>query len=635
MGRTSLTSLSSLSWSRYGQSAGIQVIMLPESVQITHEPPLGPEIKNNNINKEHYMNHGGFIVAETLREYGVKQIYTLCGGHISPILSGCKQLGIKVWDARHEASAVFAADATSRLSGIPGVAAVTAGPGVSNAVTAVKNAQLAQSPLILLGGATATVLRGRGSLQDIDQIAMMSPHVKAAFAVKRVRDIAITLRQAFSIATAGVPGPVFVELPLDILYPESLVKTWYNKKSSEPANESIAKKALQRYLDYHTKQLFKEEDSPSALTSARQLSLMVSDFAGDTIDKVNIAAMARLTARYLKKTSAPVFVIGSQAVKDPERLQELINALETLGVPLFLSGMARGLLGRNHPLQHRHSRKQALRDAELILLAGVPCDFRLDYGSHISRRATLISVNLSRSELIKNRVPNLPVWGDPAEFLLHLADKMHGYDVDFYAWRESLTNADELRNQQIKQQAKQKGEHINPLELFRILDTRLADDAVIVADGGDFVATAAYTLQPRRPLCWLDPGVFGTLGVGGGFALGASACRPDAEIWIIWGDGSSAYSLAEFDTFARQGRGVIAIIGNDGCWNQIARDQIEVLHDDVAVMLKQSDYHEVARGYGGEAFLLDRPDKIRATITAAKKLAKAPVFTASRKVSSN
>ncbi|WP_245555250.1 thiamine pyrophosphate-dependent enzyme [Hahella ganghwensis] len=203
-----------------------------------------------------------------------------------------------------------------------------------------------------------------------------------------------------------------------------------------------------------------------------------------------------------------------------------------------------------------------------------------------------------------------------------LVNKAHT-NKSFDAWRQALASTDAQRNQEIQQQAREQAGHINPLELFTVLDSRIDDNAVIVADGGDFVATASYTLQPRRPLSWLDPGVFGTLGVGGGFAIGAGAVRPDAEIWIIYGDGSSAYSLAEFDTFARHGRGFIAVVGNDGCWNQIARDQIKVLKDDVGVLLRQSDYHLVAQGYGGEALLLDDPKNIRATITKAKKLAKA------------
>ena len=161
--------------------------------------------------------HGGILVGEVLAKHGVQFLYTLCGGHISPILIGAEAQGIRVVDTRHEVTAVFAADATARLTGVPGVAAVTAGPGMTNTITAVKNAQMAQSPVIILGGAAATLLKGRGALQDIDQISLLKPIVKMAAAVTRVRDIVPTLEKAFQVAQSGVPGPVFVELPVDLL----------------------------------------------------------------------------------------------------------------------------------------------------------------------------------------------------------------------------------------------------------------------------------------------------------------------------------------------------------------------------------------------------------------------------------
>ncbi len=566
------------------------------------------------------MEHGGLIVAESLQAQGVKHLYTLCGGHISPILSGCKQRGIKVWDCRHEASAVFAADATSRLSGIPGVAAVTAGPGVTNAITALQNAQQAQSPLILLGGASATVLRGRGSLQDIDQMSLVRPVVKAAWSVSRVRDITSVLDEAFAVAASGVPGPVFVELPLDVLYPEALVREWYGTKSGEQGG-GIARKVVRSYLSHHTDQLFDPEPDHPMLGGLLQRGRRLLDASGSQVAQVNLQAMAALTARYLRQAQSPVILLGSQTVTQARLIPALVAGLERLGAPVFLSGMARGLLGPRHPLQYRHQRKQALRQADLIILAGVPCDFRLDYGNHLNRKATLVSANLSHHDLFKNRLPKVPVLGHPADFLLQLAEQFPPEADRFSAWHDTLTQADAARNSEIDAQALEQKGRINPIHLLQTLDAFLTDEAVLVADGGDFVATAAYTLRPRQPLSWLDPGVFGTLGVGGGFALGAAACRPDAEIWLIYGDGSSAYSLAEFDTFARHGRGVIALIGNDGCWNQIARDQVEVLHDDVGVMLRQSAYHAVAKGYGGEAFLLDDPQKIESTFKAARRLA--------------
>src|ERR1043166_2029418 len=193
--------------------------------------------------------NGGEIIARVLQKQGVRFLFTLCGGHISPIFVSAQNLGIRVIDTRHEVNAVFAADAVSRLTGIPGVAGVTAGPGVTNTITAVRNAPLAQSPLILLGGAAATILKGRGALQDIDQMALMRPNVKWAAAITKVREIAPTLEEAFAVAQEGVPGPVFIECPIDTLYDEELVRSWYGAAGKEP--NTPEERMLQKYLNRH------------------------------------------------------------------------------------------------------------------------------------------------------------------------------------------------------------------------------------------------------------------------------------------------------------------------------------------------------------------------------------------------
>src|SRR5271156_4740453 len=171
--------------------------------------------------------HGGDQIAAALQAHGVRFLFTLCGGHISPILTGAKALGIRVIDVRDEATAVFAADAVARLSGMPGVAAVTAGPGLTNSLTALKNALLAQSPLILFGGAAPTALQGRGALQDIKQRPVVMPHVKTVKQVARVRELIPAVEDAFFVACDGVPGPVFIECPIDVLYDETNIRKWY------------------------------------------------------------------------------------------------------------------------------------------------------------------------------------------------------------------------------------------------------------------------------------------------------------------------------------------------------------------------------------------------------------------------
>ncbi|MCP5162943.1 MAG: thiamine pyrophosphate-binding protein [Hahellaceae bacterium] len=566
-------------------------------------------------------NHGGDLVAGVLRNAGVSTIFTLCGGHISPILAGCKHQGIEVVDARHEASAVFAADAMARMTGIPGVAAVTAGPGVTNAITALKNAQMAQSPLILLGGASATVLRGRGSLQDIDQLSIVRSCVKWAVSVDKVHDIESVMDQALSVAKSGVPGPVFVELPIDLLYPEKFVREWYGLKGGDQG-KGITKKAIGWYLNRHLTHLF-ESAGDGLKRQVEQTRQYFFQASREQWQQEIAKPLLSMAVKQFNRARKPVMVVGSQAVCEPAQVPVLVHALNKLGVPVYLSGMARGVLGEEHPLQMRHQRKMALKDADLVILAGVPCDFRLDYGSHISRKAALISVNRHAGDLLRNRIPTVPVHGDPAGFLNALALCPKSTSPDS-GWLASLRERDTARNQEILEQSQRAAAEggVNPLALFLALDELLPANSVLVADGGDFVATAAYTLRPKRQLSWLDPGVYGTLGVGGGFALGARYSRPDAEVWVIWGDGSSAYSLSEIDTFVRHGKGMVALIGNDAKWNQIARDQVELLGDDVGVMLRQSDYHKVAQGYGGEGLLLAKQEDIVPVLEKAQRLAR-------------
>ena len=551
--------------------------------------------------------NGGTLIAKELTAQGVKFIFTLCGGHISPILSGCKSEGIRVIDVRNEANAVFAADAVSRCSGIPGVAAVTAGPGVTNTITAVKNASMAQSPLILIGGATATALRGRGALQDIDQMKLMKPHVKWAISVKHVRDLVPAVKRGFRIAQDKVPGPVFIECPVDLLYDEDLVREWYGAKADDTPAKSFADKMLKIYLRRHVKKLFKNKDQVNFSESVSGIGF--TNHSASDVKKVQTR---------LKKSEKPVMLIGSQAVLNPKMAEGLAKAISAMNIPVYLSGMARGLLGADHPLQVRHKRRLALKEADLILLAGVPCDFRLDYGRHIRPSAYYISINRSRKDLNKNKRPNTGVHSDPGTFLTDLSSVFIPDENKLHGWIDHLKKRDGEREAEISQKAEEKLQGINPIELFREMDKILGDNSILIADGGDFVATSAYTLKPRKPLSWLDPGVFGTLGVGAGFALGAKLCNPDSEVWIIYGDGSSAYSLAEYDTFHRHEIPVISVVGNDASWAQIAREQIEILHDDVATVLAYSDYDKVAVGYGGEGEKVNTINEFQDAIEKAR-----------------
>ncbi|CAG0894403.1 unnamed protein product, partial [Cyprideis torosa] len=309
-------------------------------------------IWSHNVDKNTKRN-GGDLVADVLKAHGVETIFTLSGGHISPILVGAEKKGIQIIDTRHEVNAVFAADAVARLTGRVGVACVTAGPGLTNTITAVKNAQMAESPLLLLGGAAATLLKGRGALQDIDQVSLFQSLCKHIVTVTAVRDIVPELRKAIQIARSGTPGPVFVELPLDVLYPYYLVQ---KEIGGATPGKTVQQKLVNWYLDKYLANIY------AGAFENRDLSPLPVNIPMPSTSDVSTCAT------FLTQSRRPVLVLGSQVMLPPTKPEELQQAIKDLGVPCFLGGMSRGLLGRNSSIQFRHCRRDALKDADLILL---------------------------------------------------------------------------------------------------------------------------------------------------------------------------------------------------------------------------------------------------------------------------
>jgi acetolactate synthase-1/2/3 large subunit len=553
--------------------------------------------------------NGGDIVAKFLKTQGVQFIFTLCGGHIAPILVGCHKSGIRVIDVRDEANAVFAADATARLTGVPGIATVTAGPGLTNTITAVQNAAMAQSPVIILSGGTATVLKNKGALQDIDQLEMMRPLVKQVFRVIRQSHLLPMLGKAWHAACSGIPGPVYIECPIDLLYNESLVRQWYGATAGKSGTSNLKTRLIRWYLERHVNRLFKGDTNDHEIKPYRSFQ------TEPPVKKARRAATMIAAAR------KPVLIAGSQVVQRPDRIPALVEAVKQIGIPVFLTGMARGLLGNGHPQQMIHSRKTALAESDLVILAGMPCDFRLNYGRAISSNAQLISVNLSRGDLHLNRKADLSVLTEPSTFLCDVSRHLKTTDTLIQNWRRDLQHLENKRRLEITTMATEETDFINPLRFLQKLEEMLPEDSIIVADGGDFVASAAYILRPRSPLSWLDPGVFGTLGVGAGFALAAKLNRPDKQVWLIYGDGAAGFSLQEFDTFVRHKIPVIAVVGNDAGWTQIARDQKVFLKNDIGTVLQRTDYHKVAEGFGAKGLLLEKEDDIEDKIDAARNAA--------------
>ena len=324
-------------------------------------------------------------------------------------------------------------------------------------------------------------------------------------------------------------------------------------------------------------------------------------------------------AQRVSRAERPVVLVGSQAMLGPAGAERMRTAVERIGAPVYLSGMARGLLGADHPLQARHRRRDSLREADLVLLVGVPADFRLDYGNHIPRRACVISANRSSTDLRKNRRPDVAILGDAALALTGIAEALPPDPDRWLRWCAQVQDRDRARDAEIVEQAAQPSVGVNPVRLCREIAEALPPGAIIVGDGGDIVATASYVLRPDGPLRWLDPGLFGTLGVGAGFALGAAMVRPDSQVWIIFGDGAVGYSLSEFDTFVRHRVPVVAVVGNDASWSQIARAQVELLGDDVGTVLAPTRYDRVAAGFGALGLHVDDADGLPAVLAKVRE----------------
>ena len=549
------------------------------------------------------LQHIGLDIGSFFKQKNISSVFTLCGGHISPILVGCEKENINIIQVRDEVSAVFAADAVSRLTDSVGVAIVTAGPGVTNTITAIKNAQMAQSPVLLIGGAAATLLKGRGSLQDIDQISLLKTYVKSAVSVKKTRDVIPTLANALNTATSGVPGPVFVELPIDLLYPEEDIRKEF---INQLPKSGYFGKIAHWYVERHLNDLFSSKKSSIKVKPVKEFKLDQR--------KIDKAALV------IVKAKKPVFLLGNQVTQNKEFLPMCLKSIDKLSVPTFTSGMARGCFGSSDKYFFRHNRKHALKNADVVVTLGIPLDFRLGYGFSINKDATLIAVNKSKEDLNKNRKPDIGIHADPSRIMHEIGKIINPPSCK--EWIKELTGLEEKRETEILQFSKYETDFVNPVHLCKTIDKFIDEESILVADGGDFVGTASYTIRPRSPLGWLDPGPFGTLGVGGGFAIGAKSSFPKKEVWVFYGDGASAYSLAEFDTLCRHKLPVIAIIGNDASWQQIAREQKQMLGSNIGTELAFNAYEKVVEGYGGKGYYVENHDTLDETLKRAKEDAK-------------
>ncbi len=492
-------------------------------------------------------------MAEALLREGVTHLFTLCGGHIQNIYDGCLDVGIRVVDTRHEQTAGHAADGWARATGQPGVVAVTAGPGVTDVVTALANAQRGGVPLVCIGGAGPAILQDRGSLQDMNHLDLVKSITKAAFRVIHTDRLAEYVSTAFRIALSGVPGPVYLEMPLDVLMNFADVDEF-------PA-PTVSRTAAQ--------------PAPDPTEFARALELF-------------------------EKAERPVAIIGSQFRWSRDQ-QSLTDLLARFPMPVFVNGMARGALPPEHPCLFTRARRAALAEADVVLMCGTPFDFRVDYGRAPTWNpdTKIVKVDRDATQIGHNRPVDVGLVADTGLVLRALADGLPaGRSHD--DWLANIRRSEDKSRAKMVPEMEADGDPPNPLRVCKELDAFVDDDTIVVGDGGDFVATAAYVLRIRRPGLWMDPGPLGTLGVGPGYAMAAKLARPKSRVIAVYGDGAFGLHALELEAMARQKIPVVCVIGNDAAWTQIRRGQVDLFGAEraVATGLAYTRYDEVAKALG-------------------------------------
>ncbi|MBT4494909.1 MAG: acetolactate synthase [Gammaproteobacteria bacterium] len=512
--------------------------------------------------------HGGKLAARALKEAGVECIFTLSGGHVMAIYDGCLDEGIKVVDVRHEQAAVHAADAWSRLNpGKIGCAVLTAGPGVTDGVTGVANAWRANSPILVIGGQGPFNNMRRGSLQEMDHVSLMKPITKWADACYDTRRIPDYIEMGIRHAVSGNPGPAFLEIPIDIL-------------SAEVDIEEVR---------------FPNMRSTAPVLSPNQTSIEEA-------------------LEILKTAERPMMMAGT-SVKWSNASGQIQSFIEKTHIPTFVNGMGRGTVKPGTPELLNRVRKEAMKQCDVFVCAGVLLDFRLSFGRSIPEDAKIIQLDIENELIGTNRSADAFVVGNLAESFLRLLEAIEdqGSDIDFSDWRDQLASREQELEAAFSAQLNSDEVPIDPLRLCREIRDFVADkDTILIGDGGDIVAQASKVLPIPEENCWMDPGPLGTLGVGMPFALAAQIAQPDKRVLIIYGDGSFGLNGFEYDTAVRFNLPIVGIVGVDGIWGQMARPQAAVYGANrlVATKLNYTRYDKIVEAMGGYGEYCEHPDEI-------------------------
>jgi acetolactate synthase-1/2/3 large subunit len=503
--------------------------------------------------------HGGRLVARRLKAHGVTKLFTLSGGHLFSIYDGCREEGIALVDVRHESAAAFAAEGWAKVTRRPGVAALTAGPGVTNGMSAIASAQQNGSPMLVLGGRAPAGRWGQGSLQEIDHVPFVRPLAKLAATPETTAEIPGLIDEALMAAVAPPSGPAFVDFPMDVVFMEA-----------------------------------PEVGEPAALP----------DPAGGPVPDVARAAAL------LRGAERPVIMAGTNLYWGHGE-RALLALAEELRIPVFLNGLARGCVPADHELFFSRARSDGLRGADLAVVAGVPMDFRLGFGQAFGEETDLVVID--RGEPLRDhpRPVAAELYGSIGGILDALCSEARG-GADTSAWVAQLRATEDAKRAAERAERDDDRAPLHPMRVYRELAAVLDRNAIIIGDGGDFVSYAGRVIDSYEPGCWLDPGPFGCLGSGPGYALAAKLAHPDRQVVLLVGDGAFGFSGMEFDTLARHGVAVVGVMGNNGIW-ALEKHPMEFLYGySVAADLRPGTrYDLVVAALGGHGELVQRPEELR------------------------
>ncbi len=506
--------------------------------------------------------HGGRLAAKALRDRGVTHLFTLSGGHLFSLYDGCREEGIEVVDVRHEQAAAFAAEGWAKATRTPGVCALTAGPGVTNGVSAMASAAANGTPIVVLGGRAAEGRWGSGSLQEIDHLPFVTPLVKSAETVKEPNAIAEATVHAFDVAAAAPTGPAYLDYPLDVVFMDADAEV-----PSAPGHEASAADGIERAAEL--------------LAVAERPAIMAG---------------------------TGLYWAGAE-----DQLRELS---ERHGIPVFLNGMGRGCLPADHPSAFSRTRGMGLDEADVAIVIGVPLDFRLGFGAAVGADAKLIRVDVEPNRLERNRVADVDLVGDVAATLAALAEAAEPGDRS--EWTARLREAENEKRAAEADDRSDDRSPLHPMRLYEELGQVLDRDAIVIGDGGDFVSYAGRVIETFEPGTWMDPGPFGCLGAGPGQAIGAACAKPGRQICLLLGDGAFGFSGLEFDTMVRHGLPIVGVMGNNGIW-ALEKNPMEYLYGySIAAELQpETPYEQVIEALGGHGELVREPGELRPALERA------------------